>query len=183
MTEKFIGYLKILEIADDVYMGAILVTNEFSVPVEFRVTVPVKPTTIQKAIYGEAMVPYIGTELCGTQLLDKITHDLEAVLVSPRYMLNLRAKSSAPILHVFDGSTPYEPVVLENEADTPDGSANEYSFGQLHIAISPQFREDYTIVSPLLQQLSDTFDLLEPFDRIDLAVEVLGKEDPRFSGR
>ncbi len=182
MKDKFLGFLKIIEIADDVYMGAILVTDEYSVPVEFRVTVPVKPTTIQKAIYGDAMVPYIGTELCGTQLLDKITHNLDVVLVSPRYMLNLRSKSTAPVLYIYDGTELTGSVVMEDE-QVSSASDNEHAFGQLHVATAYRFDEDYTQVAPLLQKVSNSFDLLEPFNRIDLAVEVLGKEDPRFSGK
>ena len=36
------------------YLGAILITDTRGVPIEFRCTYPIKPTLIQKPLYGES---------------------------------------------------------------------------------------------------------------------------------
>ena len=61
MSTKHIGFLQLFE-AEDSYIGAILLTDLDSVPVEFRVTLPVRPTSIQRTLYGRALAPYIGVE-------------------------------------------------------------------------------------------------------------------------
>jgi hypothetical protein len=46
-----------------------MVIDHRGYPLEFRCTTPVKPTPIQKIIYGSLLDQYIGVELCGKRLL------------------------------------------------------------------------------------------------------------------
>lgn len=63
---KFLGFLSIEESEEkDRYIGCLLITDLNGVPQEFRCTHPVKPTSMQKPLYGKSLVPYIGIELCG----------------------------------------------------------------------------------------------------------------------
>ena len=39
--------------------GAAMVTNERGVPLEFRVSEPVRPSPLRRAIYGESLWPYV----------------------------------------------------------------------------------------------------------------------------
>jgi hypothetical protein len=187
MSDKFIGFLQVLEIAPDTFLGAILVTLPTSVPVEFRVTLPVRPTSIQKSLYGDSMVPYIGTELCGTQLLESITHDLELVLVSPQYMLGVRPNSAAPVIFLennqsetpSNGANQDQPE--SNEATTAKSWQIASSKNQpIFLTTAPGFAEDYNTTQALIAELAVRFDLLEPFERIKRAIDVLAEQDKRF---
>jgi hypothetical protein len=67
-----LGFLTLQETLNkDGYIGAILITDTGGVPQEFRCTHPVKPTVIQKPLYGDTLEPYIGVNLCGVPLVDK----------------------------------------------------------------------------------------------------------------
>ncbi len=188
MEEKFIGFLQVSEIAPDSYLGAILVTKLNSVPVEFRVTLPVKPTSIQKSLYGESMVPYIGTELCGTQLLEAITHNPEVVFVSPKYMLGVRPNSAAPIIYVFEADQSHKTKVGEMDQVATDQNAPVKSWQlsgsnnqPITLSTAFNFAEDYEITKDLIAELALKFDLLEPFTRINRAIDVLAEQDQRFA--
>ena len=68
--DQFLGFLALYETSgNEGYLGAILVTNNQGVPQEFRCTHPVKPTNIQKPLYGNTLEPYIGITLCGAPLI------------------------------------------------------------------------------------------------------------------
>ena len=54
-----IGYLDV-ELHEPLgYLGGILVADEFGLPVEFRHTLPVRPTKLHRAIYGDALDRYV----------------------------------------------------------------------------------------------------------------------------
>lgn len=182
MSNKNIGFLQIIQLSADSYIGAILVTDVTSVPVEFRVTLPVKPTPIQKSLYGEAMIPYIGTELCGLQLLQNITHQLDLIFVSPEYMLEIRPKSDTPVLYIQPISTSKTPIKdNDNELQWQwEFSAKDFQPVSLTTAIN--FVDDYDVIQPLFNEIATRFDLLEPFTRINRAIEVLAQQDKRFTG-
>lgn len=185
-SDKYIGFLKVMEITTGSYIGAILVTNLASVPVEFRVTLPVKPTAIQKSLYGEAMIPYIGTELCGRQLLQNITHQLDLIFVSPDYLVNIRPNSDAPVLHIRKQG---DVIGIEASQNAGDGKLDKMqrditpvSFQPVTLTTSPVFTDDFEVVQALVEEISNRFDLLEPFERIDRAIDVLSEQDKRFAG-
>lgn len=188
MSDKFIGFLQVMEIAPDTFMGAILVTRPTSVPVEFRVTLPVRPTSIQKSLYGESMIPYIGTELCGTQLLEAITHDLELVFVSPDYMLGVRPNSAAPVILVekTKAETPSNGVGQDSAVGDGTAAAKSWQISSsknqpIFLTTAPDFAGDYEATQATISELVVRFDLLEPFERINRAIEVLAEQDKRFA--
>ena len=53
-------------------IGAILVTDEETKPLEFRVTSPIKPTGFQKTLYGDVLLEHILVELISVPLLSQI---------------------------------------------------------------------------------------------------------------
>src|ERR1035438_9283152 len=66
----FLGYREFDDGA--AYRGAILVTDEWSKPLEFRCTAPVRPTDLQRTLYGKSMLPHILTELIGAPLISSV---------------------------------------------------------------------------------------------------------------
>jgi len=184
MPTKHIGFLQLFE-SDDSYIGAMLVTDLASVPVEFWVTLPVRPTSIQRSLYGHALAPFVGVELCGKPLLEKVTHDLELIFVAPDYMLGLRPVSSVPIVHTRKIDKPAETVahpktptsdIDQNHLELPGGH-----FQPIALLFAPDFSEDLDAMQPFVEQLWSKFDLLEPFDRIEKTLVLLRERDPKFS--
>jgi len=186
MTGTYIGFLHLDESeSQDAYIGAILVTDLSSVPVEFRVTLPVKPNTIQRSLYGDALASYVGVELCGKPLLEAVDHKLELVFVTPGYMLGVRPSSASPVVHIEKTGQIIEmmpvgktaaPSDNQDRLDLPGGQ-----FQPITLVFAPEFADDLRTIRPLVEQMSSKFDLLEPFGRITRALTVLAQEDPKFA--
>ena len=81
-------------------IGAILVTDDLGMPQEFRVTFPVKPTNLQKRLYGESLLVHIGVTLCGEPLYKALQKKPELLLVSNRQYLSLSTKVNSDVAHV-----------------------------------------------------------------------------------
>jgi len=184
MSTEQLGFLQLFE-SENVYIGAILLTDLDSVPVEFRVTLPVRPTSIQRTLYGRALAPYIGVELCGKLLLEKVTQQPELIFVKPDYMLGLRPGSNVPLIYIQQTTTAIEEASgAANTVGKADQNRLELSEGHsqpVTLFPAPGFTKDLNVVRPLVEQLWPKFDLREPFDRIEQTLILLKEQDPRFS--
>lgn len=166
----------------DGYLGAILVSDQLGVPQEFRCTHPVKPTAIQKPLYGDALKPYIGIVLCGVPLIKAVQSKPELVVVNAEFMLGVRSECNCPVILVrrageaIDIDQTGEPKTKVRERlDSPTGR-----FQPLIISPHQDYPTDKDQAREVLSNLFDGLDLLEPFDRMAKALEVLAKQDTRF---
>ena len=62
-------------------MGAILVTDIDTKPLEFRVTAPIKPTNFQKTLYGDVLLEHIQVELISVPLINALSREVDMILV------------------------------------------------------------------------------------------------------
>jgi len=54
------------------YRGAILVTDDWGKPLEFRCTAPVKPTAVQRTLYGSTLTPHLLVALIVEPLMEAL---------------------------------------------------------------------------------------------------------------
>lgn len=170
-------------LSHDGYLGSILVTDLQGTPQEFRCTHPVKPTTIQKPLYGDALEPYIGVNLCGVPLLKSVQNLPSVVIVHKEFLLDVRKAISCPVIYIrrageaIDLSSSDDPkTTLKRERiDCPTGR-----FQPIIFTPHPDFNDDITIAGEVLGKIFNYLDPLEPFDRMAKAIEVLSKQDKRF---
>lgn len=178
-----LGFLSLYEtLSHDGYIGAVLVTNLQGIPQEFRCTHPVKPTTIQKPLYGEALEPYIGVKLCGIPLLRTIQNSPSLVILPKEYLLEVRKAISYPVVYVrrtgeaIDLNVPYGHTTLKRErVDCPNGK-----FQPIVLTPHPNFDDDVKVAREILEDIFNYLDPLEPFERMAKAIEVLSRQDKRF---
>ncbi len=69
----FLGYLEFVNSAS--YRGAILVTDDWGKPLEFRCTAPVKPTAVQRTLYGSTLTPHLLVALIAKPLMDALNEE------------------------------------------------------------------------------------------------------------
>lgn len=159
---------------DNGYMGAVLVVDRKGCPVEFRCTEPVRPSIIQRALYGELMHDIISLDLCGQNLLASLNAVPSAYLVESAKYLNLQRITTIPVFHVSrdhldaKASDGYIPVV------------SSASFKPVAVGCYPDWSQAMNRLLPNLSELSGIIDLLEPFDRITSACAALSEADPKF---
>ena len=180
-----LGFLALYETANhDGYLGAILVTDMRGVPQEFRCTHPVKPTTIQRPLYGDALEPHIAVNLCGIPLITAIQHKPALVVVNREFLLEVRPASSCPIVFVRRAG---EAIEVEGSSRRSENTSKrqriDSSTGRFQPIIfipHSDFTDDVAPAKGTLEEIFTHLDPLEPFERMVKAVEVLGKQDERF---
>ena len=100
-TQTTIGFLGYREFDDGkAYRGAILVTDESSKPLEFRCTAPVRPTNLQRTLYGKSLLPHILTELIAVPLIASMREKPQLILITDDAFFDVRQKIAAPVVRV-----------------------------------------------------------------------------------
>lgn len=176
--KDLLGFLSLFETAaGDGYLGAILITDLFGVPAEFRCTHCVKPTAVQETLYGDTLEPHIATNLCGIPLLKKIETKPALVIVNKDYLIQVRSEFPFPVLLIKRAGEAFETKIPEARIrlDCPTGK-----FQPIIVEPNPKYKDDSEVAREVLQSAFTNLDPLEPFDRMARAVEQLGKQDKRF---
>jgi hypothetical protein len=89
-----IGYLDVQAFDASGYIGGLLVVDEFGLPVEFRHSIALRPTKLQRTLYGDSLDRYLRAAVIAVRLLD----DLES---QPGVVL-----TADPVLAVGGGALP-----------------------------------------------------------------------------
>lgn len=168
--------------AEDGYMGAVLITDLKGIPQEFWCTHPVKPNTIQKPLYGDTLIPFIGVKLCAQPLLQSVRQKPSLIIVNKDYLLDVRTRDSVPVVYVrragdlLEVKTNDEGVSRERvRLDSTSGK-----FQPVMLVSNPDYGDDVRIAKGLLDEAFVYLDPLEPFERVATALQVLSKQDSRF---
>jgi len=74
------------------------VTDALTRPLEFRVSGAVRPTSLQKVLYGDTLQEYICNDLLGIPLIQSLEVKPEFVLVREAEFLKLRPRVGMPVL-------------------------------------------------------------------------------------
>ena len=99
--DKVIAFLDLANFEDGVAVrGGCLVTDALTRPLEFRVSGPIRPTSIQKVLYGDTMHEYICNDLVGLPMLNALESTVDMILVRDAEFLKLRLKVDRPVLWV-----------------------------------------------------------------------------------
>ncbi len=177
---SLIGFLSIEPSSDDSgLIGAILVTDDKGYPLEFRCTTPVRPTAIQKTLYGALLKPYVSVELCGKLLLTEVQRK-PALVVTPSQDLLSLSSESIPIVTVLRAGEVIETESLAKHLDRERLESSSGRFQPVVIMSRQDQQQDMTEVKRALSELFHSFDLLEPFDRIKMALKALAESDPKY---
>ncbi len=169
--------------SNDGYLGTVLVTDLQGIPQEFRCTHPVKPTAIQKPLYGDALEPYIGVHLCGVPLFKSIQNSPALIVVHREHLLDIRKSLSYPTIYIRRAGEAIDVSSAGKSGSTLKRERIDCSTGRFQpivITSHPDFDDDTTIAKDILEKIFSYLDPIEPFDRMRKAIEVLSKQDKRF---
>lgn len=177
-----LGFLTFQETADGAgYIGSAMVTDQRGYPLEFRVLTPVKPTPMQKVLFGAGLEGYVSAELCGRQLVSGIQRKPRLFLVDRRELLALGVESPQVFLWL---RRPGEGAAVRaaEEPRREEGRVEAAAPGFQPVVWQGVFDSENTKghVLSLLSECSGSFDLMEAFKRMRTAVELLAKNDARY---
>ena len=146
--------------------GAILVIDEYGKPLEFRCTAPVRPTALQRTLYGTSLLPHVLTELIGAPLISSVREKPQLILIADEAYFDVRHKVSAPVIRVGRPSG-----AKEKQDDQPKSKSlllqsASGKFAQVEIEAHWKFATDLDSSAERLRDLFGRWDLIEPFQRL-----------------
>jgi hypothetical protein len=148
-------------------MGAILVTDMDTKPVEFRVTAPITPTNFQRTLYGKVLMEHILVELISAPLLNAVSLDLDLIIVRNPLFLAANDRQGVRVVRLFD----------KNETVSREGSAKEELITnnrdniKIYAEISKKYESELPQIKDNLKSIAEDRNLLEPFERLKIACE------------
>ncbi|MGE5680655.1 MAG: hypothetical protein ACM34K_07230 [Bacillota bacterium] len=148
-------------------MGAILVTDSDTKPLEFRVTAPIKPTSFQKTLYGNVLHEHILVELIALPLLGAIKDDIDLILVRDPLFLGINNKQGVRAVRLFTEDE--EPSKINKSEEDPSTLPGDN--GRIFIETTKKFTNELPEIKDKLAGISSYRNLIEPFDRLRIACE------------
>jgi len=153
-------------------MGAILVTDADTKPLEFRVTAPIKPTSFQRTLYGDVLHEHILVELISVPLLNAINEQVDLILVKDPFFLGANNKQGVRVLRIFHDEEGKSRKSSKSEELVFSTNGN----GKTLLETSKKFEPELSVIKEELNKLSEGRNLLEPFERLKLACEQVNQQ-------
>jgi hypothetical protein len=148
-------------------IGAILVTDADTKPLEFRVTSPIKPTSFQKTLYGDVLLEHIFVELISVPLLNAVNEQVDLILVRDPFFLGTNSKQDTRVVRVFNEGDGKSRMSTKAEQLSFPGNSG----GKVLVETSKKFEQELVPIKDQLNKLAEHRNLLEPFERLKLACE------------
>ncbi len=153
---QLIAFLDVVTLEDKATLrGGTLITDLDTKPYEFRCTGPVQPSSLQRILYGATLDDYVYVDLLGGPLLRAAKEKPMLVMVQNELLLRVRPTVGYPV------------VLLERIKKATASSRN----GGLLVRVHPSFSDELDAVHATLDPLLEKRDLLEPFERLRVALE------------
>lgn len=146
-------------------MGAILVTDAETKPLEFRVTAPIKPTTFQKTLYGDVLLEHILVELISVPLLNAINEQIDLILVKDPLFLGANTKQAIRVLRITNDEK------AKSRTGTKVEEIKQAGGEKLFIETSKKFESELQGIRESLERIAEHRNLIEPFERLRIACE------------
>lgn len=148
-------------------MGAILVTDSETKPIEFRVTAPIKPTSFQKTLYGDVLLEHVLVELIAIPLLNAINEQVDMILVKDPLFLGANNKQGIRVIRVLaDEKEKSKSTTALLPLNTPmNGSSKAF------LETAKKFEEELKAIKERLEKIAEARNLSEPFERLKVACE------------
>ncbi len=167
-----IAYLIAKTMEDGSWTGGLLITDERGLPIDFHYIEPIRPSKIQKLIYGSALKRYLLLDAIAATLLSAMDNSAEWVFTSDPLMLELDDHDHGRIIAITPGES--EPVLASGEwrKDATGKIAIQTQPTDNPLAmefISPDDTDTEKIASAIAE-LSHKMDLSEPLARVGEAL-------------
>lgn len=157
------GFLTVIVDPEQGLFGGYLVLNAAGRPLEFHCTAPVRPNRAQEILYGNTLESFLFGEHIGRALLNKAKRKPEVVWTDVAPALTVRAFTESPValVQAMDGAPPPE--------NAPEPLAPAVQLGQYSLRVAAAHAGDAEALRAFWQH-AESFDLLEPFERIREAI-------------
>lgn len=168
-----------MAVAEQVFMGGVMVTDSSGLPVEFRYTDPVRATKLQKVLYGDVLEKYIHGEVIAANLVSRLEQKPDTFLVGDYTLLSTMVAAGKKVAALMPTRIP--PLAeygMEQEGADSDFLLQLSTSGspvRIRVApgTEPARREE---IAKALVGAGRTMDVLEPLARLESAIKMLWEE-------
>jgi hypothetical protein len=147
-TDWILCYLSCATDAAGGFVGAILLTDNRARPLHFAFVQPVKPTKMQRILYGSTLEGHIKVDVIAQKLWQGLPHPPDVIFVDSLDLIGARRITRVPTAFL---------------AKIPTSEPNPLS--ALHYDVGP-YKNDSTRVGEIVVALENTCNLVEPFTRM-----------------
>ena len=181
MERQKIGFFSLYDTeTTDSFVGAMLITDDNGIPLEFKCTHAIKPTAIQKSLYGDKLKPYIAITLCGVPLLNNLSNKPDILFTNIPFILGLRPEIDIPTILIKRVGESINLQTDEKEIEKQRLESESGKFQPIILQSHPDKNEEAKSTAGKINQLFNNFDLIEPFERMKKSIEILGNQDNKF---
>lgn len=171
----YLGYFKMYT-EKEMYLGGLMVVDHRGIPVEFKYTDTIKPSKLQKVLYGGVLEKYLKEEVIIGNLIEKLEIRPEVYVVDKleNMVLNKFVKEQVMLLK----ETPNKS--LDNPGDYQFLKDDEavYQVDEFNQPIRIQFKEGKgEELFNMLNSFGLEGNLIEPFRRVEEALRLICKGD------
>lgn len=163
-TEARLAFIDISVFEDGSIRGGVLVTDLETRPYEFRTTTPVKPTSMQRVLYGKTLSEFVYGELIAFPLIKAVKEKISLTVVKNEHLLIMRPKLSIPVVVITKSA-------IGAKGKNPVGSIDTFSFHP-----HPSYAGEGDWAKTLLTDLLERHDPFEPFERLKIAMDEVHKQ-------
>jgi len=181
MEDAKIGFYRSC-VADSRFMGAVLVTDSHGVPVEFKFTEPIVPSKTQRMVYGRVLERFLREDVIRNRLFGEVTQAPSLFVLPPDEFEGYQGGGSPEVvaLRRESGTRLKAPGLLSRVSDreilvqfAAGEDAARISFGRMDRRLQEK-------IVQFLFHLSRSMDVLEPMERLDMALQNLVLENFRL---
>jgi hypothetical protein len=165
-VEIRLAFIDVAVFSDGSIRGGILTTDIETRPYEFRVTSPIKPTQVQQILYGASLKDYVYGELICAPLVKATKEKLSMVLAKEPSIVVMRPLVSVPVILVRS-----------------DGKQKGNGPRSVNFSVHKSFQSELSFAQTVLTPVMQSHDLIEPFERLKLALDEVNRKGIGEKGR
>ena len=176
-----LGYL-VVEDRDGVFEGAALVADTRGIPLDFRYTEPVRPTRLERILYGSALDLYLREDVLLKNLIESVETRPTLWILRDRELLRSARKHAKVPAVCLEGTTasPLDQAGLLE----PQGDKHTFLFqadpisAPLRLSVTEDQLGQIQKITADLMGAAEEMELLEPFSRMAKALESIREHEP-----
>ncbi len=182
--------------------GGALVVDRNTEPLEFRCTSAVRPTLLQRILWGARLDGHIAAALLGRPLIRSLEQGYSVVVIRNPDFFEIRGELQVPLILVnrdvnieLEYESSHKPTERVERPDDSGGKPPEFGeegasdvltnptgrFEPVILRCDPKHEEDLQAARSLLAPVFSVRDVLEPFERIANALEAIQVEETKES--
>ncbi len=170
--DVLLGFLTVIGNTQSGLYGGYLLINSAARPVEFHCSAPVQANRAQQILYGPTLEPYLFGELIAATLISSAKNRAALICTDCAAVLIARKGISTPMVLV---ATERDAASNEVHGEAQPAShqlvLTDFDVAEKKLAAWREFAADVPHARSYLEKLGSSFDLVEPFERIRLAIQ------------